>query len=305
MADKETAETGKLMKKSLLVKSTVAACLVLGALLPFAGPVSAVEMQTPADRTLYADVTGTVVDDETGLPLKGVPVSLLYETVVTDQNGTFVFQKIPMIHTAEVSLRVSTEEGLIIGCTTFDIPVRYYPIGAVSEDKVDVKVVDPGIDGPVELRLKRVAVSQVETYCTSCHQKNPCIEKSSFTNVVSSGKDLRGIIVKESQLEKYIENLKQKGISRDFYTKLRYQDTHPDKIDLTQILASTGRHMGLYQKPEGLALDIYTEKVNGKDVLRQIVVCDTCHSRHQPTTQRQYVILPFDENSQLCYRCHK
>ena len=281
------------------------ACLAIGALSSFHEAARAAEVITPADRALYADVNGRVVDDRTGAPLPGVPVSLLYETVVTGQDGAFSFQKIPMIHTAQISLRVATDEGLVIGCTTFDIPVRYYPIASVSGDLVDVKLVEPGVDGTVELRLKNVGMPDVGAYCTTCHMHNPCVETTNFRTVVTSGKDLRGIIVKESQLDKYRELLKQRGVAKDSYTKIRDQDTHPKDMDLTEVLADTGRLMGQFQLPQNLKLYKYTERVNGKEVHRQKVICDTCHTRHEPTQQRQYVLLPFDDNSQLCYQCHK
>ena len=115
----------------------------MGALLVFAYPYAA--NAAPAERTIYADVAGRVVDDATGQPLAGVEVSLLYESVETNAEGKFFFPKIPLVHSAEVSLRVSTEDGTIIGCTVFVVPVKFYPLSASGGDKVALEVIEPGV----------------------------------------------------------------------------------------------------------------------------------------------------------------
>jgi len=279
------------------------ACLALGALLPFAHPSVAEEPSAPPERTLYADVAGRVVDDATGAPLGGVVVSLLYEAVVTDAEGNFTFNKIPLVHTTQVSLRISNDDGLIIGCTTFDVPVRFYPVAASDGDKVGIVVADPSVDTNIEIRLKSVPVGEVVAFCSGCHVNNPCVETSTFQSVVKSGKDLKGIVVKESELEKYRDELMQKGLAKDSYMKIRYQDTHPDGMDIFAIANGEGDDsvFGLFQVPQGLKLHVVTQD----DVEHHYVVCDTCHARHQPTPQRQFVVLPFDDDSQLCYKCHR
>lgn len=274
------------------------ACLALGALLVLSGLAWG---DVPAQRALYADVKGKVVDDATGAPVAGVAVSLLYETVVTNEQGEFLFQKIPMLHTAEVSLQVSTEEGIIIGCTTFDVPVRYYPVGAADGDRVAVTVVEPGADADIELRLKAVTIDEVDDYCATCHGGNPCVERASFEEVVASGKELKGIVVKESELERFRDQLMKQGVVRESYQKIRYQDTHPDNVNMNQIVSKIGPYADQFRQPDQLRLHEYKEG----DTEYRVVVCDTCHSRHIATPQRQYVVMPFDEDSELCYQCHK
>lgn len=280
----------------------IAACLVFGALMAFMPPCHAASATpAPPDRTLYADVKGRVVDDATGAPLPNIPVSLLYETVVTGPDGNFLFQKIPMIHTAQISLRVSTDEGIIIGCTTFDVPVRFYPISAQQDGKVDIKIIEPGVDLNTELRLKAVPLGKIDEYCSQCHLENPCVETATFRSVVASGKDLRGLIVKESQLEKFRDQLKQQGVARDSYSKIRYQDTHPDAMDMVFFQNIKDHRAKQFSDPPDLTLNVVKEK----DEVKKFVVCDTCHTRHGPTGQRQFVVLPFEDPSDLCYQCHQ
>lgn len=298
---KGTWKQGCQMRNRSIMDWLTGVCLILGTLVAFVGHPAAAERVMPEDRTLYADVAGKVVDDVTGAPLAGVMVSLLYESVVTGSDGTFVFQKIPMIHSAQVSLRVSTDEGLVIGCTTFDVPVRYYPISSTLGDKVDIKIIEPGVDKTVELRLKEVTMSKVGKFCQECHMANPCVETSTFSSVVKTSKDMRGIIVKESQLPKYREQLKQKGVAKDSYMKIRYQDTHPDGMDMVDNASDTGPTPGLFNVPPDLKLHV----VQTKTETMKFIVCDTCHSRHEPTDQKQFVLMSFDEDSKLCYQCHK
>lgn len=280
----------------------VGACLVVGALFVLLSTALAAQQNSaPPERTLYADVGGRIVDDATGAPVANIPVSLLYETVVSGPDGSFLFQKIPMVHTAQISLRVSTEEGLVIGCTTFDVPVRFYPVSAMAEGKVDVRIVEPGADKFVELRLKAIPVSKIDDYCTQCHAKNPCVETSTFRSVVASGKDLRGIIVKESQLEKFRDQLKQQGVSRESYSRIRYQDTHPDGMDMVAMQNAKDHRAKLFRVPSQLVL----HEVKEGEIVKKFVVCDTCHSRHGPTLQRQFALMPFEDPSDLCYQCHQ
>jgi len=253
-----------------------------------------VETEVPLERVLYRDVHGRVVDGETGTPLAGVPVSLLYEVTTTDESGRFVFEKIPLTHTAQVSLRVRSKSGLIIGCVTVDVPVRFYPVAASDGEKFDIVIADPREDEELELRLEPLPPSEVDRYCTACHDTNPCLETATYEDVVKTGKDLRGIVVAEDQVEEYKKKLVMLGLRKQTYSKIRYQDTHPDGMNMDLIpKLDLAEYKGAYQKPEGLYLldDKY-------------VTCDTCHTRHMPTDQKQYVVMSYEEDSQLCLKCH-
>ncbi|NOY44562.1 MAG: carboxypeptidase-like regulatory domain-containing protein [Deltaproteobacteria bacterium] len=248
----------------------------------------------PPERALYRDVRGRVVDGETGEPMPGVPVSLLYEVTTTDCDGRFVFEKVPLTHTAQVSLRVRSKSGLIIGCVTVDVPVRFYPVAASEGEKFDIVIADPREDEELELRLEPLPSSEVDRYCTACHDTNPCLETATYEDVVKTGKDLRGIVVPEDQVEEYKEKLMMLGLRKQTYRKIRYQDTHPDGMNMEIIpKLDLAEYKGAYRKPEGLYLldDKY-------------VTCDTCHTRHMPTDQKQYVVMSYEEDSELCLKCH-
>lgn len=287
------------MNSRSLIGWLMVACLALGALSVFAVPEVARCAQ--AERVIYADVTGRVVDDATGEPLAGVEVTLLYEAVVTNGEGRFLFPNIPLLHSAEVSLRVSTEDGIVIGCTVFDVPVKYYPLSASVGDKVAIAVIQPGVDANVELRLKAVSIEGIDGYCGQCHGHNPCLETSSFEEVVESGKDMRGLIVKESELEEFRKQLMEQGLDKDSYNRLRYQDTHPDGMDMYEKVTDVGMWANQFRHTEQLAL----HKVQEGNIEHRYVVCDTCHTRHVPTAQRQFVVMEFEEDSELCYQCHR
>ncbi|MBI5017082.1 MAG: hypothetical protein HZB55_16545 [Deltaproteobacteria bacterium] len=251
------------------------------------------EPPVPDDRLLYRDLSGTVLD-ESGKPLAGVPVSLLYETAVTDDKGAFRFSKVPINHTAQVSLRVRSREGFIIGCIVVDVPVRFYPLATAVEGRVDVQIVDPGSDEVATLRPRPVAASQLNLYCGECHGKNPCLETTSYRDVIESGKDLRGIVVAEDQIESFKKKLVQQGLRKETYQKIRYQDSHPDGMNMEVMpKLQLPEYQGRYRKPTDLRL-----------LDQKVVSCDTCHTRHMPTEQRQYVVMPFERTNALCYQCH-
>lgn len=250
--------------------------------------------EPPEGRELYRDVRGRVVDPETKEPLAGVPVSLLYEMTTTDASGRFVFEKVPLTHTAEVSLRVQSKSGLIIGCITVDVPVRYYPVAVAVDDRFDIVIVDPSEDVEVVLQPLPLAPSEVDRFCSSCHENNPCVETASYDDVIKSGKDLRGIIVPEDQVEEFKKRLQLAGVRKDTYRKIRYQDTHPDGMNMDLIpQLELEQYKGRYQKPQSLPL------VDGK-----YVTCDTCHTRHMPTDQKQFVVKSYETDNALCYECH-
>lgn len=250
--------------------------------------------EPPPGRELYRDVRGRVVDPETKAPLAGVPVSLLYELTTTDADGRFVFEKVPLTHTAEVSLRVRSKGGFIIGCITVDVPVRYYPVAASVDGRFDIVIVDPSEDVEVVLQPQPLASEETDRYCGACHDNNPCVETASYEDVVKSGKDLRGIIVAEDEVEEFKKKLQLAGVRKDTYRKIRYQDTHPDGMNMDLIpRLDLEQYRGRYQKPEGLTL------VDGK-----YVSCDTCHTRHMPTEQKQFVVMSYEQDNALCFQCH-
>ena len=93
----------------------------------------------------------------------------------------------------------------------------------------------------------------------------------------------------------------EQGLKKDTYLRLRHQDTHPDNIEMSAVITEIGPTAGLYQLPPELQMHVVVKN----DVKYYYVKCDTCHTRHVPTHQRQYVVMPFDEESDLCYQCHK
>jgi predicted CXXCH cytochrome family protein len=260
-------------------------------------PLTAGAQQSPIplERVTYRDVAGKVVDGDSGAPVAGIPVSLLYEITITDDGGRFRFEKVPLTHTAEVSIRVQSKTGLIIGCTTIDVPVRFYPLAAEADGKFAIAIVDPSAEEPITLRLEALPPQRVNQTCGQCHESNPCMEQATFEQVVQSGKDLRGIIVREDRMEETRRQLRQQGLQRETYRKMRYQDTHPDGMNMELIpILELEEYRGRFRKPTNLKL-----------VEDKFVNCDTCHTRHVPTAQKHYVVMPYEQESQLCYECHR
>ena len=72
----------------------------------------------------------------------GAVVSLLYEMAVSDSQGRFVFEKVPLTHGAQVSVRVRNRTDIVIGCVILDVPVRFYPLAANLEETVEVDAPD-------------------------------------------------------------------------------------------------------------------------------------------------------------------
>jgi len=252
------------------------------------------ESPVPVERVIYRDVTGQVLDGTTGAPLPGVVVSLLYEVAVTDEAGNFRFEKVPLTHTAEVSIRVQSKSGLIIGCITVDVPVRFYPAAASVDGKFDLEIVDPSAEVPVVLRLEPLPGDKVNETCGACHDSNPCTETATYEQVIQSGKDLRGIIVREDKIDEFKKQLLQQGLRRETYVKMRYQDTHPDGMNMELIpVLALEQYKGRYRKPEMLPL-----------LDEKFVTCDTCHTRHVPAEHKQNVIMSYEEDNGLCFQCH-
>ena len=295
-----------------LAKFVLGSLVMLGALSP-QPTIAADRPAVPLERAIYRDLRGLVVDAGTGQPVVGVVVSLLYEMVVSDSQGRFVFEKVPLTHGAQISVRVRNRSDILIGCVTLDVPVCFYPLAANWEEIVEVDapdgsgkkvtqvitktaitVVDPGAEEEVELRLQTLPLAELSRYCGECHGVNPCLETTTYEDVVKTGKDLRGIVVYVDEVDAFKEKLQKQGLQRDTYRKMRYQDTHPDGMNM-QVIAELDlpQYVGRYAYPEGLEL-----------VDDRFVTCGTCHTRHVPTEVKQYVVVPYEEDNQLCYKCH-
>ena len=112
--------------------------------------------------------------------------------------------------------------------------------------------------------------------------------------MIHSGRDLRGIIVREDRVAQFKEELQKKGLRIDTYRKMRYQDTHPDGMNMEEIpKLDLEQYRGMYRKPQSLFL-----------LDEKIVTCETCHTRHVPTEQKQYVVMPYETVNTLCTECH-
>ena len=119
-----------------LAKFVLGSLVMLGALSP-QPTIAADRPAVPLERAIYRDLRGRVVDAGTGQPVVGVVVSLLYEMAVSDSQGRFVFEKVPLTHGAQISVRVRNRSDILIGCVTLDVPVRFYPLAANWEETIE------------------------------------------------------------------------------------------------------------------------------------------------------------------------
>lgn len=256
--------------------------------------------ETASTAAAYKDVFGVVTHKATGEPAAGVQVSLLYEITSTDEKGEFRFEKVPTTHSTEVSLRVKSKMDLIIGCMTLDVPSRFYPLAAATKDAIAVAIVRPENDEKIELQLEALGPGPVDPFCQKCHQMNPCLETSSYQDVLKTKTDMRGIIVKEDTIEDFKVKALSQGFNEETYRTMRYQDTHPQAMDLTKIsISELPQYKGLYQIPAALTL-MHTDE----DEDNAMVTCDTCHTRHMPTASKYYTIMPYEDDNGLCIECH-
>ncbi len=269
------------------------AALLLACLGWWVGPAAAT--QPPASATPgFRHVTGRVVDERGGA-VAGATVSLFREVVLSGEDGGFLFPNVSMRHLSEVSLRVrSARTGYVIGCITIDVPVRFYPVAASHGDGVAHLLVDMAEERPLELKLRPVGAAAIDGYCHGCHGVNPCTEEATYETVIKTGKDLRGIIVDDTEVEAYKKDLMTMGLSAETYRKIRYQDTHPDGMNMAVIpTLELSQYKGRFKWPENLKL---------RD--EAFVTCDTCHTRHVPTAQKHFLVVPYEEGNELCYMCH-
>ncbi|MHB8764714.1 MAG: peptidase associated/transthyretin-like domain-containing protein [Deferrisomatales bacterium] len=239
------------------------------------------------------DVGGRVVDGVTGEPVAGVAVSLLQRVAVTDRSGAFCFRDVPRQRKVALTLSVKGAQG--IQCESFEVETRFYPLAASRGDRVAVEIVEPTVDQGVELRLEPVGAGAVAGFCTECHKWNPCLEDATREELAETRKVLKGIFVREGQLDALRDDLRRRALGRETYRRLRYTDAHAALVDLGPGTPNPApAHREKYRSPPNLEL------LDGRSA-----TCDTCHTRHLPTAQRSYVVMPFEGANDLCGQCHR
>jgi len=262
------------------------------------------EWESPSVSTVatYKDIEGKVIDAETLEPAPGAQVSLLSETTIADSEGRFRFEKVPVAHNTQVSLRIKSKMDVIIGCMTLEVPSRFYPVAAVKDDKLAVDIVRPDVlEGEFVLKLEQPPAGPIDSYCEKCHGSNPCLETTTYQEVLKSKADMRGIIVMEDKIEEFSAKAASKGFNKEAYEVLRYQDTHPKGFDIKEIsMSQLPKYKGLYQISTSLKFYVDDEDEENKI----IVSCDTCHTRHMPTSRKYYIVMPYEEDNGLCIECH-
>lgn len=252
-------------------------------------PVEKSETEAPIPET-KRDVKGIVVNMLSGEPVAGATVSLPDKTIVTGADGRFTFAQVNEYHAIQMTARITTDLDIIIGCSYFVVPTSYYPISANKDNMLDIQIINMLSDDEVVLKVGDYAVDTVDSFCLNCHEVSPCLIEEDYGR--SSKKvGLKGVMVKQSELEKYIEKVRSERMTVDKYKKIRHLDSHPKNVDIS---LSNGYSEGRIFIPEDLLL---------KD--DKILTCDTCHTRHVPTAFDQFVVLDYNEKESICLKCHK
>jgi hypothetical protein len=242
--------------------------------------------------TTKRDINGVVVDMLSGEAVADAKVTLLTgESVTAGKDGRFTFKDIDEYHAIQITVRITTDLDVIMGCSYFSVPTTYYPVTANKDNKIDVQIVNMKNDDEVVLKIGEYDKDNIDKFCTSCHESNPCLVEEEYGKFVKNKAELKGILIRRSQLEEYIEEMRTKRMTIERYKNVRYVDSHPNGIDIT---ASNSYTDGLTVLPDDLILK------EGK-----IITCDTCHTRHIPTDWGQFVIMDFVQRESICIKCHK
>ncbi len=237
------------------------------------------------------DIKGVVVDMLSGQPIEGAKVCLLGEETTTAYDGRFIFKDVSVYHFIQITARITTDLDVIIGCSYFSVPANYYPVTASKENKMDVKIVNMLEDAEVVLKINDYSIDDIDRFCSECHESSPCLIEEEYGKAVTNKVNLKGVLVKQSRLEEYIEKMRTQKITFERYKKIRYLDSHPQGIDIT---ATDSFSEGRIALPEGLKLK-----------QKKIITCDTCHTRHVPTEFGQFVVMDFNQKESVCIKCHK
>lgn len=238
-------------------------------------------------------IRGRVVDDATGLPVPGARVSSFSGTVQSDGGGGFSLENIPAVRTAVINFRITDDDGSIIGCAYVTGKVALSPVAANKEGLVAVEVVGTEADAEnVLLRLVPANGTGINDYCMRCHKPNPCLMDPGTD--WSSVTHLGGEAVKQKEFEAIKAAIETDGIDAGKYPNLRYQDAHPQLVDIASVLKEGGKS----PKGDFVSSEFLPLSENG------IIVCDTCHTRHAPTDFQMFLRLDVVGENMLCRQCH-
>jgi predicted CXXCH cytochrome family protein len=239
-------------------------------------------------------VSGQVVHETDGTPVPGASVSLLGRSTTSDPQGRFTFSDVPRHRTTGINIRILNWRDEPVGCTTLDLPVPFYPVAAALGELVAVGLFTAEEDAPLVLSVAEVPATQVDAYCAECHKPNPCMDTPRYGEGGEEPKSLGGVGVRDEDLPAYKERLRSQPMDQEVFRGLRYQDAHPQAIDLRALLTDPEDRVGArFRMPERLSL------LDGGRV-----TCDTCHTRHQPGADTPYLVMEFQSQNTLCLQCH-
>lgn len=254
-----------------------------------AGPGEKSEREAEQVKTMT--LGGRVFDGATGQAAAGASVSWLGETTVTDQSGRFSFSSVPQTRDAMLNFRIVTEAGGIVGCAFIPVPVSLQPVSARLGEKFAVEVVSTAGDSAnVDITISEVKGAAVADACAVCHQPNPCLAAAKDGQGWSQVTHLGGLTVTEAEFESTKARVLAEGIRDEDYPNLRFQDAHPQKVNLA---ANIEAKPGLFKLPDALPL------LEGG-----VSTCDTCHTRHEPTQNGLFLRLDMATQTLLCRQCH-
>lgn len=242
-----------------------------------------------APRTV--SISGRVLEGGTGAPVAGASVSWLQESTLTDQAGRFTFSGVPQSRDAMLNFRIVSESGGIVGCAFIPVPVSLQPVSARLGDQFAVVIASTGSDASgVDITLEPVLGAGVEEVCATCHKPNPCLAAAKEGQGWSEVTHLGGLTVTEAEFEATKARVLAEGVKTEDYPNLRFQDAHPQKVNLNANIASKP---GLFKLPDALPL------LEGG-----LATCDTCHTRHEPTQNGLFLRLDMATQTLLCRQCH-
>jgi hypothetical protein len=251
-------------------------------------------MIAPEEVPSHITVTGQVLDAITGDPVAGASVSLLSRKTISDSRGEFTFNNVPSTRKANLYIRVIDSYGDIIGCSKLEVDVNVYPLAANSGDKMAIGNLETLSDIDVILDVVSLTGAALDEACSECHMPNPCLTTAEDASQWNTVTHLAGIAVTLEEFEEFKDKIKNEGLTSDMYTGLRYQDVHPQGVDVAAKAAEINtKEYQLLKEPKLLNLD-------RDGILR----CDTCHTRHEPTGFSFFSRLDFEEDSTLCSECH-